>query len=567
MDTEPLRCDRNPRVIADELLIERLTTRPAFNELLDLAWRVCLAKSPPPVEALPPATEEQRLIMQLGARGLRDALTLKRMSKYNQGSWGLSDDAVIRHPERFGWGQDREILQRVEAFGAALLDEAYVTLGDDVEEKIAEFQNAKTIKEKEAVINWVDRRLGAMSQGSSIYNDDGSVDILEYHPIRLSPKCIGVYPDVKWPPTCLGNSIIAASFFRKAGAPVMHAGVVRSAAQEDVMALAELTASASSEIDRLAGGETELSQALRQRKDGLMNAVHSAREEGYHVVSLVKLEEGVWYQIDPSRSRSTPRRTLPWEGDYMPPRNLDEVYDSLQEFKDIAPNLEIAIHGGSVSVAIFLCRKGFYQRNETLMEERQTIAQSFLSRDTKTLRLKLQRQLEALYRSVYDDATEAKNDYFGMFKNPKPVSEFTYESGWLIDRYVFYGKSPEEVAERCQRDEAYLQRRVDDVLSLLFAVRAASPMLLSIKAGRDVHRILEIGNAEMRVGFAVLSDVATFLHGGMDSDMSSGFWHSNWPSSIPASARAGDARTEAERYLNDANRWLAELQTLTYYDV
>src|SRR5258708_6100145 len=52
-----------------------------------------------------------------------------------------------------------------------------------------------------------------------------------YHPMRLSPKMLGKYPDMPMQPTCLSASILAASFFEKASTPYMHAGVQMSAYQ------------------------------------------------------------------------------------------------------------------------------------------------------------------------------------------------------------------------------------------------------------------------------------------------------------------------------------------------
>ena len=72
--------------------------------------------------------------------------------------------------------------------------------------------------------------------------------------------------------------------------------------------------------------------------------------------------------------------------------------------------------------------------------------------------------------------------------------------------------------------------------------------------------MIEVGNVEMRIGFAVLSDFASYF----GSDLTTGFWHSNWPSLIPVTERLDDAQTDGEKILAIRALATAAGRSLTY---
>src|SRR5690606_21858595 len=65
-------------------------------------------------------------------------------------------------------------------------------------------------------------KISNKSRGNSSVEDESAHF---YPPHRISPKFIGSYPTPNVQPSCLSASIIAASFFERAGKPVLHGGV------------------------------------------------------------------------------------------------------------------------------------------------------------------------------------------------------------------------------------------------------------------------------------------------------------------------------------------------------
>ena len=305
---ESEECDqRHP--IRDAMVLERITSPLAFQRLLSLAEEVCLSRPLPPVEVLSDMDEAQQVVAMYGARGLRDAIevTLRgEMTNHAPNASTLADSMTVRYPEATGYEQDSQILAQIK------------TLGDDADEMRDKFMHAQTYEEKDEVFVWLQTRIAKMTKGAIEETEDDDIDPLIYHPARLSPKFIGVYPDIKLPPTCLGVSIIAASFFRAAGAPIMHAGVMRRAYDDDMSSISSMAWYAAEETKRIAG-DTALGRSLLQRAEQINEGLKQ-NDIGYHASTLVRIDEEEWCQFDPNYNE-----TIPWYGSQAQARNLDKI--------------------------------------------------------------------------------------------------------------------------------------------------------------------------------------------------------------------------------------------------
>lgn len=153
--------------IRDAMVLERVTSPHAFQQLLSLAEEVCLSRPLPPVEVLSDMDEAQQVVAMYGARGLRDAIeiTLRgEMTNHAPNASTLADSMTVRYPEATGYEQDSQMLAQIEAFGAALLDESYKTLGDDADEMRDKFMHAQTYEEKDEVFVWLQTRIAKMTK-------------------------------------------------------------------------------------------------------------------------------------------------------------------------------------------------------------------------------------------------------------------------------------------------------------------------------------------------------------------------------------------------------------------
>ena len=539
------------RSIHEDTPLERAVIPGAFRELATITESLCLSH---PLEVPEPRelSSEARVVSQLGVHGLRMAIELTTGAELYTPSdppmVGVAD--IIRTPDLFTHESYPEAVAWAEAFGAALLDEAYTTLGADVEAKMAGYRAATTPDQQLAVIDWLNERLTKMKETNDFAEELGegdTEDYITYHPIRLAPKAIGVYPDITLPPTCLGFSIIAASFLRAAGASTMHAGVIRTDYEEatkDVIYQTELSAK---EIETMTRGGTALSESLHQRNRDYRDDLGVDR--GYHAVVLTRLADGSWCQIDPNFHATTR-----YEAGYMNEK-IEQTFTTLNELADVAPALEIGVrmNGGTPL-------KGHIERwrevsSEELIPYRARIEEILTSDEDESVIQCLHECLVDAYTALYPiDGAEDFDDvdrYFRdsyLFEDTELGESSAYYSqqtfvadavAHLLEKYVFYNRPVNETMERCRTDTAFLERRMEDVLAIIPALRTTSAdTLAAILSETPIpHAELEVGRTETRIGFAVLSDVASY----MPNDVPATFWHATWPSLIPVTERAGDA--------------------------
>jgi hypothetical protein len=253
------------------LLHETIEAEPLFLKLIDFARSYILRD---PELHLPTRTDFLDIAeRQVATGGFRDS--------DDQNIW----DELKAHPS---------LLREIEAFGGAILEEAFICLGEDAIEKVSELRLASNADQEEAVVNWLLRRIAHIDDVAAYDNPD-SDDTPNYPPFQLSPRFIGQYPTINVSPTCLGKAILISSFFHKAGLPVLHGSVMRAKSQElseqqAVLAAQYMTVAHPARIETLP----------KIKNIPLERPGHT----GFHVASYIKLREA-WLQVDPNYRENT----------------------------------------------------------------------------------------------------------------------------------------------------------------------------------------------------------------------------------------------------------------------
>lgn len=521
----------------------------AFDELLDYATEVCIKQhidyTP---EKQPELDTEKDVVMWLGLRGVRAAIELSeeytRMSHYEEEDEPESGerlqntnlirvdlDTPFKNPLDWSTPLDHEVLLKTERFGKALTDEAYMTLGTDVFEKIHALQDAKSSDEQLKVIRWLDRRIKKMRDKLDTRSDDESRHF--YHPARLSPKLIGVYPNHELAPTCLSISVIAASFFEKAGLATLHAGVNESGSEKNV------TAGISLIHDLL---EVHQSAFNVQLSEASINAIHSVlnklkeastREDAQHAAVYTQLLDGKWVQFDPNYQATFRIETTDTN------EQLSKAYTNLKEMNSVAPGLEISAILPDLAPSAELFQSAF--------EEQESVATQLMHAAAKYILTS--QPHESVQQLIYNTCFEPffntsadKNTYLQLVHNaiaahetllghtdiPEPTLLNAFYK--TFERYVLWGDSLETFIDRIQTDEQYRNNRIDDIVALPF-MAAVSIAKTEAEQGSPwfAHLKLDLGLPSHRIGFSVLNDFAAYDN---ESEITDSFWMSHWSGNV-----------------------------------
>lgn len=541
-----------------------------FNDLYELAVSVCLQAEPETVGA-PNDSPDARLIRQLGVRGLGTALTMQRDGR--EFYFGITEDEkglayvtptlFLRDAARTDLPTDPEVQDKIEAFGRQLLDEAYRSLGPDVDERIQQFKDATTDAEQLEVLSWLDKRIAAIKRRAG--DDPAQHDELFYHPMRLSPKLMGQYPESKTVPTCLSVSVLAGSFFTQTGADTLHSGVMNTYAQKEAESFTEM-------CRRLADRDDlklpdAVIQKLYSRADDL---TLGSADQAFHAASLVRLASGAWYIFDPNYQSSG---RLQKEGS----DRISSVYEELQNFKTVAPGLEeIVSLTEDLTIVEFITQTAWRLR---MQKTKKKELDSLLSPE--------------LLEGFQENIRAHVRDRIGTAKHPKPIIEQYYASHLLphLDEEVryynwrnniifdegfdhawqsffLYGEEAQDIIDRAAVDPAYRQRKLEDLralpyLTLLLSAREIARVDHRQEGQEDsIHVDLEVGLPEYRIGMAVLSDFASYC----GNDMSYAFWTAHWPSIIPLTEHTDQANGRPHNFalmLNNIS-WLKQTGLIYY---
>lgn len=555
--------------LREEALVERGLARAEFRTLSGLVENICLS-APLPEAKLRERDDTRKLIDALGVRGLRAALELtvsEDTFRPIPDERAITGTSPMKWHDLFSLERDDEVIEWAERFGTQLLEESYAVLGPDADAQVVRFQQATTAEEQVTVMEWLSTRLRAIARDpaddidtTGMTEDEAMSLGLMYHPIRLSPKAIGIYPDIRIPPTCLGVSIINASFLQRCGADMMHAGVMASAHQQDLEEVIMVQGRAIEEIEKYAG-RTDITEALMRKAYALRQNLLFDR--GFHAAVYAKLCDGTWYQLDPNYQSST---RIKYEPDV---ERLDAVYGSLHDFQSSAPGLEIAtlLPDGSLSNGV---RTKYFNDNLELTPEWRRRAIDILTDDNdeawvqRVYEFALERLLAVEADSEYIEAMlmniEAATDIL-MFDDDSERANIASQDNYvadvlygMIEDYLLGSESIDALRKRCRRDASYLARKVDDLWAMahLAHVTAASGGYDVLDLG-GTHYAVELGLPAARIGMAVLSDFALYMRASLPAS----FWLTEWSSTVPATtANPVRESISSQRLLHNTIGWI-----------
>jgi hypothetical protein len=443
---------------------------------------------------------------------------------------------------------DKAIQDKIEALGQSIIDEAFITLGPDAQQKVTDYKNAQTREEKQAVFEWLNQRIIDIRDKFKDPNideelDDDVEEINDYvsavtynffHPARLSPRLIGEYPQTHLSPTCLGISILAASFCEKLGVKYMHGGVMTTGIKAVMSTQRKLLP----QVARIINQQWSLKapQKARERfNDAIQNnMIGYELNRGFHADVVAEIEDDVWIQIDPNF-----RSTLILENGVQ----LQQVYEALSQtgirgMEKLVYNDRRAQEG---SPADFIRR--LVKKSPSVGE----IEDFLMKVPIKDADVHLVKK----YFGDFFDKKSKSSECVGFYSQKILDSMLVFDPSWNLDpdvslfmelreavlEYVFEGDEQEdhdfdEYLIRCKKDPAY-RRKVAKYLKiapLLAVLKLQSSYAHSVDHSHtpEPHAMTELGLPAYRIGACVLSDFA--VHCGDNLPFS--FWATYWPSHI-----------------------------------
>lgn len=529
-----------------QLQADQFISEPYFDELLHSVVTICL-RAPGRFEKVYQQMADERnlepnsdgkMLCQLGLRGLRAAFEQKELpQEFRQTTNSdIKSDFPIRYPEHFSSELNRDVQTKIEAFGKAILDEAFLCLGEDALDKVEQFKDSIDVDEQTDIIRWLVKRIYHLQNDASWGETETAKEHqFFYHPLRLAPAMIGQFPDIELTPTCLGVSLLAAAFFEKADCDYLHAGVATSYmqnVQHGYIGLLGMAMETSKEM------KIPIPDYILQNiRQACMDTLSDLEvNNGNHAALMVRLPvSGNWLQIDPNFRGNTGVAGEMNE-------HFDRVLHDLQLTRTMAPGMELMTVNPYMRHARFcsvLLAGNLQQGRQAKASEIDAFLRTCDEGVTMTdLR---DRFVNPLFEAPRDDKT-----YRGIERLVRDL-ELTDNTKALpaaldhvMRTHVFADAKDGDISRclrRCKTDEAYRVRRVQDLL--------LAPLWTSVKFGElaadfrfQLHDKLELGLPRYRIGAAVLHDFALNLQ----SQLPASFWETYWPSNIPLVDHVADAK-------------------------
>jgi hypothetical protein len=536
--------------LQQQLNVETIAATPAFEQLLELTIDTCLSDREvfgahlQALKNMNQADATQEIVRRIGLWGVRQALedSLGELGASRDVSGAVDaqqeSEALFTHPEP-------SIQHKIEALGLAILDEAFDCLGEDAEQKVEEYKAARTRKERLTVFNWLGKRLReiheVLSKDSEEVTDNESVDEEQvdetaeqgdepfYHPARLSPKLIGRFPDTKVDPTCLGMSILAASFFQKTGESFLHAGVMRTSNAE-----ARTIEAAIIQVfeDYAEECGIPIPDDIRENLDEIKRYHKAVIEyrDSFHATVLAPFFDGNWAQTDPNFRNNI---VIPQQGS----NQITKVHSALLDLKMSAGGTEtMVLNRNSLGTYYFFDRMIELTKTSKPLEEYDGFLQD-VPEDTA-----LSEILSEVFPDIIDPKLRTTDEMKGQLRH---LFESIYGLDYnqqlqeilesVIEDYVFEDAKDKGLAwciRKCKTDANYGLRRAEDLKYAPFygLIRLFNHLQHAIIKDYDKrpHSLYEVGLAPYRVGACVLSDFASYC----GDDLPPSFWLTYWPSHI-----------------------------------
>ncbi len=501
-------------------IVERVAADREFDEVRAVAEQLCLSM---PLEFTADCAEydpRRALVAKLGLVGMKAAtdITYGQELPYMLDGGYINTDTPLRLPEQFGsHEQNPKVAAWAEQFGQALLEEYYEVLGEDADAQVEKFRAATSVEEQLTVLSWLDGRLRAICEAAAIDIDDGQTPW--YHPIRISPKLMGGYPDIQVPPTCLGVSILAASFLEKTGAKTLHTTVALQAYESDLRCTAETAMLLAASAVRIAP-DSAITDDVLYRPYAIQEFM--SEYYTYHATSMVRLMNGRWAQIDPNFKLSGPLSTEKFSDE------VEDAYELLDDLRDYAPlALTTIVNTGLQTSAMQLNERAWTLAPDSVSY---TTAAYELFDYPESLLHRMSEFVADRVLALLDNDPRLMN---ALLCNEMTEPDIVLIYDWVEELIrVTYTKDEDlvDIVERCQVDQPYRQRRAADMAALVLVAYAAVMHRLANQERKPLreHAVVEAGLTAAHVAMSVLREVDV----AADGTLSPGFWATEWPSAM-----------------------------------
>lgn len=443
----------------------------------------------------------------------------------------------------------------IGALGAAMLDEAFLCLGDGAQEKVDLLRSDPQGNIIE-VINWLTQRIEAIEENALLDFKDEDQQY-NYQPYRLSPKMIGIYPEVKVNPTCLGKSILVAAFFKKVDIPMLHAGILLTS-HETVMELQLIL------IDHLhklsEAGRIDTVPSISRASEYILRKMINHR--GFHAAVYAKTGDA-WAQVDINYRlngiSTSPRYT----------RSMDRLYEmTLSEDSETVYSPRIAAGHESILRDVTECLisnpEGIFDIDQTLLEEiilsggpkeevysrilhyifSPFLQQEYIGEDADLSNLKGSQLdihiLLSLAKMTFADLQDLMHETIGEFAFSTSSQEFSDGSE----------VAPQDMTPLLARLYTDSQYRKDRIKDLTLAPYVLMLKIVSHFGNIDshnhiLHHSIEVAQPEYRIGITALSDIAAYYGDELPLSM----WFKYWTSDMCVAEHIDRANSPAQKMI------------------
>lgn len=505
-------------ILEKDLNLETIESEDKLSELIQFAREICLQAScrvtssePQNPQKLPPKNTY--------FRRWEDSKRYKNID--------------MPPPELLTLYPNTNLMQEIEQFGGDLLDESFLCLGNEGENLLKQFIDSEDIKTRLSVCQSLHNLIADIDKKAKLEFDE-----YDYNPIRLSPKLIGIYPDINFSPTCLGIATLATSFFHKAGVPVLHGGVFVPNSDNGLLSEHFSMDSALKVMpkDPLVEREDIFNKLIQNMHNTLASVLN---HRGFHAATYARLNNETWVQIDVNYDAFSIL-----VGDDT--QKLNETYNQLQEHKkDGYINSEIDVEL-SLPDDYFFCTA--VEDYEQFVPKADEIEKILKENDVYALYEILIHRIFAILlpsETLPQDMQEVKElknlrkdiaIIFDLLRlSDDNIMDLLHET---FEEYVFPDHENGNFStcfHRCQKDSAYLQRRVADLqlAPVMFILKLQSWWyeirdLYLKQTNRGHHPYIEVGLPEYRSGITVLSDIASHY----EDPLPLSTWLTYWSSDI-----------------------------------
>lgn len=520
--------------LSEQLNQETRASEPQLAELIQLAREVMLKKA----DKFYLSSDE----------------TQAHAGRHHNGWWlrnsfeKVLDDKHPKTPDKYELLLDLmpqpDTLRAIEKFGQDILDEAFDCLGEDASAKLAQLKETDDPSVIEEIIHWLVDRINDIEKEATF-----KYDSLDYQPVRLSPKLIGTYPNIAIPPTCLGKSILAASFFAKTDLPTLHAGVITPSRQEYHTTQSSIMLRA---LKSLESHDLDMPEDLAYTfaEEARLNELEKNTPRGFHAAIYVKIDETRWAQIDPNYGSSMI---------YAPTRinKLNNIFQGTAGAQKLdAPHVEVAAH-------LETNHWVFERMTELVIElipDASHIEEILMSTPPEEIYSTLMQKVfkPLFFRESNEHPSQDKpleelqfyiNHFLSILSEGNENAYFQHIVSKFADKRFSYHE-PKDLA-RCHTDKAYRERRISDVriapilMILDLHFNWVSFLEKTFGKGGDGNEAIEAGQPAYRIGITVLSDIAQFY--GDELPLST--WLTYWASQVSYYEHRGRCTSQAQQKL------------------